>query len=207
MVPRFLTTRAHGALPSRYVRRMATPSSDVTLGASPPPFALPDVTTGRIVSLAEARPAGRGLLVMFLCRHCPYVKHVEAEVARLAREYEGKLGIVAISANDAAAYPDDAPPSLKEQAARAGFTFPYLYDEAQTVARAYGAVCTPEFFLFDPTPKLAYHGRLDATRTGREPANGADLRAALDDLLAGRAVSIAQHPSVGCSIKWKGGGV
>jgi peroxiredoxin len=184
---------------------MPTPSNDVPLGAPPPPFSLPDVTTGRTVSLEDVR-SGRALLVMFLCRHCPYVKHVEGEVARIGRDYGSKLGIVGISANDAAEYPDDAPASLKEQAALVGFTFPYLYDESQRVARAYGAVCTPEFFLFDAAPKLAYHGRLDATRTGREAANGADLRAALDAVLAGRAVTGPQHASMGCSIKWKRGG-
>ena len=177
---------------------MATPSNEVSLGASPPPFALPDVVSGRKMALEDVR-AGRALLVMFICRHCPYVKHVEAELARIGRDYGQKLGIVGISANDAASYPDDAPPSLKEQAERAGFTFPYLYDEGQGVARAYGAVCTPEFFLFDAKPALAYHGRLDATRTGREQANGHDLRAALDAVLAGRVVSGEQLPSVGCS--------
>jgi len=140
---------------------------------------------------------------MFLCRHCPYVKHVESALALLGRDYGGKLGIVGISANDAATHPEDSPASLKDQAAKAGFTFPYLYDESQEVARAYGAVCTPELFLFDAKPELAYHGRLDATRTGREPAHGADLRAALDAVLAGRAVPGPQVPSVGCSIKWK----
>jgi peroxiredoxin len=174
------------------------------LGSSPPPFSLPDVTTSRSVSLDAVRRDG-ALLVMFLCRHCPYVKHVEAEVARIGRDYAGKLGVVGISANDAASYPDDAPASLAQQASLAGFTFPYLYDETQSVARAYGAVCTPEFLLFDATASLAYHGRLDGTRTGREPANGADLRAALDAVVAKRAVSATQIPSMGCSIKWKRG--
>jgi peroxiredoxin len=186
---------------------MATPSNELLLGSAPPPFALPDVSSGQRVSLDDVR-AGRALLVMFLCRHCPYVKHVEAEVARIGRDYSGKLGIVGISANDAVTYPEDAPPSLKEQAERVGFTLPYLYDESQDVARAYGAVCTPEFFLFDAAharPALAYHGRLDTTRTGREPANGGDLRAAIEAVLAGLPVAGAQHPSVGCSIKWKRG--
>jgi peroxiredoxin len=181
---------------------MATPSNEIVLGSAPPPFSLPDVVSQRTIALEDVRRGG-AVLVMFLCRHCPYVKHVETEVGRIGRDYAGRLGIVGISANDAATYPDDAPASLKEQAALAGFTFPYLYDEGQTVARAYGAVCTPEFFLFDSTPKLTYHGRLDGTRTGREAANGSDLRAALDAVLAGRALSGVQHPSVGCSIKWK----
>jgi len=178
--------------------------SPLTLGSPPPSFSLPDVTTGRAVTLDDAR-ADRALLVMFLCRHCPYVKHVEAEIARVGRDYGDKVAIVGISANDAITHPEDAPASLAQQAAVAGFTFPYLYDESQDVARDYGAVCTPEFFVFDPKPALAYHGRLDSTRTGREPANGADLRAALDAVLGNRAVSSAQVPSMGCSIKWKRG--
>jgi peroxiredoxin len=184
---------------------LAMPSQSVLeLGSSPPPFSLPDVTTSRSVTLDDLRGSG-ALLVMFLCRHCPYVKHVEAEVARIGRDYAGKLGIVGISANDAVSYPDDAPASLAQQASLAGFTFPYLYDESQRVARAYGAACTPEFFVFDATASLAYHGRLDGTRTGREPANGADLRAAIDAVLAKRSVSASQIPSMGCSIKWKRG--
>jgi hypothetical protein len=142
---------------------------------------------------------------MFLCRHCPYVKHVEAEVARIGRDYGERVTIIGISANDATTHPDDAPASLAQQAALAGFVFPYLYDESQSVARAYGAVCTPEFFLFDSKPALAYHGRIDDTRTGREPANGADLRAALDAVLANRPVASEQFPSRGCSIKRKRG--
>jgi peroxiredoxin len=181
---------------------MATTSVELLVGTPPPAFSLPDVVSGRILSLEEVR-GDRALLVMFLCRHCPYVKHVEAEVARIGRDYAGKLGIVGISANDAATYPDDAPASLKEQAALAGFTFPYLYDDRQSVARAYGAVCTPEFFVFDAKPALAYHGRLDASRPGREASTGTNLRAALDTVLAGRAIEGPQAPSVGCSIKWK----
>lgn len=181
---------------------MATTSTDLVVGTPPPTFSLPDVVSGRVVSLEEVR-AGRALLVMLLCRHCPYVKHVEAELARIGRDYGSKLGIVGISANDAATYPEDAPAGLKEQAVNASFTFPYLYDESQNIARAYGAVCTPEFFLFDAKPLLAYHGRLDASRPGREPATGSDLRAALDAVLAGRTVEGPQAPSVGCSIKWK----
>ena len=181
---------------------MTASSTDLALGAPPPPFSLPDVVSGRTTSVDEVR-LGRALLVMFLCRHCPYVKHVEAELARLGRDYGERLGIVAISANDAVSYPEDAPESLKEQAKNAGFMFPYLHDESQSVARAYGAECTPEFFLFDDKPSLVYHGRLDATRPGREPANGRDLRAALDTVLAGTKLTAPQSPSVGCSIKWK----
>jgi peroxiredoxin len=179
-------------------------STDLSLGSLPPEFALPDVVNGRVVSLADVR-AGGALLVMFLCRHCPYVKHVEKAVADIGRDYRGKLGIVGISANDAAMYPEDAPPRLAEQALAAGFAFPYLYDESQSVARAYGAVCTPEFFLFDAKPGLAYHGRLDDTRPGRGPATGNDLRHALDAVLAGRPVEGPVVASVGCSIKWRRG--
>ncbi len=178
--------------------------SELSMGAALPAFSLPDVTTNRLVSSEEVR-AGRGLLVMFLCRHCPYVKHVEAELARLGRDYGARLGIVGISANDAVSHPEDAPKSLAEQARVAGWAFPYLHDESQAVARAYGAACTPEFFLFDASRALAYHGRLDETRPGRGAANGRELRAALDDVLAGRPVSARIEPAVGCSIKWKRG--
>jgi thiol-disulfide isomerase/thioredoxin len=181
---------------------MAAQSGEITLGSPPPPFSLPDVVAGRTVSLDEAR-AGRPLLVMFLCRHCPYVKHVEAEIARIGRAYDGRVSFVAISANDAKSHPEDAPASLKEQAESAGFGFPYLYDESQSVARAYGAVCTPEFFVFDHAAKLAYHGRIDGSRVGRDTPTGADLRAALDAVVAGRAPAPPQYPSVGCSIKWR----
>ena len=181
---------------------MAMTAKDLALGTAPPRFALPDVTTGRRVSLDDFA-TGRPLLVMFLCRHCPYVKHVEPEVARIGRDYADRVGIVGISANDVVAYPDDAPAGLKEQAQLAGFTFPYLYDETQAAARAYGAECTPEFFLFDGKLRLVYHGRIDASRVGHEPPDGADLRAALDAVLAGRPVRESQIPSVGCSIKWK----
>lgn len=141
---------------------------------------------------------------MFICRHCPYVKHVEAELARLGRESPRGLGIVAISSNDALAYPEDAPPSLAEQARLAGFDFPYLYDEGQEVARAYGAACTPEFFLYDAQRRLRYHGQLDDSRPGNgKPVTGADLRAAIEAMLAGKPAPTPQRAAVGCSIKWR----
>ena len=142
---------------------------------------------------------------MFICRHCPFVKHLEKGLAQLGRDYEGKgVGIVAISSNDAANYPDDAPESLAEQAHELGFTFPYLYDETQEVARAYGAACTPDFFLFDDGLKLVYRGQFDDSRPGNGvPVTGKDLRAALDALIAGQPISPEQHPSLGCNIKWK----
>lgn len=181
----------------------ATPSHMMALGTAAPEFALPDVVSGATVRMSSIAP-GQPLLVMFLCRHCPYVVYVQAELARLGRDYQGRVGMVAISANDAAAYPDDAPPSLRAMAGEQGFVFPFCYDEPQTTARAYGAACTPDFFLFDAARKLAYRGQLDASRPGSQvPVTGADLRAALDAVLAGRPVDPAQRPSLGCSIKWK----
>lgn len=178
----------------------------IELGTRAPDFALPDVVSGRIVGLADfsASPA---LLVAFICNHCPYVKHVRAGFVAFAREYQPKgLAIVAISANDAATYPDDAPAAMVREAKNAGFTFPYLYDETQAVARAYEAICTPDFFLFDRERRLVYRGRFDASRPGSNvPVSGADLRAAVDALLAGRPVPADQQPSMGCSIKWKPG--
>ncbi|GIL05712.1 MAG: thioredoxin family protein [Betaproteobacteria bacterium] len=178
----------------------------IELGTRAPDFALPDIVSGRIVGLADfsASPA---LLVAFICNHCPYVKHVRAGFAAFAREYGSKgLAIVAISANDAAAYPDDAPEAMAREAKNAGFTFPYLYDETQVTARAYEAICTPDFFLFDRERRLVYRGRFDASRPGSNvPVSGADLRAAADALLAGRPVPTDQQPSMGCSIKWTPG--
>lgn len=169
-----------------------------------PDFALPDVTTGAIVKLAGF--TGRdALLVMFLCRHCPFVQHVEKGLARLGWDNQKKpLGIVAIGSNDAFAFPEDAPESLREQAAELGFVFPYLYDETQDVARIYGAACTPDLYLFDGGLKLVYRGQFDSSRPGNDvPVTGKDLRAAIDAVLDGKPVSAEQRPSVGCNIKWK----
>ncbi len=175
----------------------------LALGTAAPDFALPDVTTGKLVSLADAQGKD-ALLVMFICRHCPYVVHIRAELTRLGRDYAGSgLGIVAISSNDPISYPDDAPAKLKEMAVDAGFRFPLLFDESQDVARAYDAVCTPDFFLFDQDRRLVYRGQLDDSRPGRGTANGKDLRAAIDAVLAGKPVSADQKPSTGCGIKWK----
>jgi peroxiredoxin len=181
-----------------------TESSMLALGTSAPDFALPDVVTKSEVSTHTA--AGpKGLLVMFICRHCPFVKHLEKALAQLGHDYKGKgIGIVAISSNDAVNYPDDAPASLAQQAKTVGFNFPYLYDETQEVARAYDATCTPDFFLFDSALKLVYRGQFDASRPGNEiPVTGKDLRAALDAVIAGKPVNPGQHPSIGCNIKWK----
>ncbi len=183
-----------------------TPSTMLALGTKAPAFELPDVVSGETITL-ETFAGKKALLVMFICRHCPYVKHVQSELARLGRDYAGSdLGIVAISSNDAANYPDDAPEKLKEMALREGFTFPFCYDESQEVARAYTAACTPDFFLFDADRNLVYRGQLDDSRPENgKPVTGRDLRAAIDAVLAGRPVDPDQKPSVGCNIKWKPG--
>jgi len=184
---------------------MAMQSAMLELGTSAPMFSLPDVVSGRTVSLDTFGDA-KALLVMFICRHCPFVVHVQEELARLGRDYQPNgVGIVAISANDASSYPDDRPDRLKAMAAEQGFVFPFCYDETQAVAKAYQAVCTPDFFLFDQSRRLVYRGQLDDTRPNRGTANGRDLRAAIDAALAGGAVSSEQRPSVGCGIKWKPG--
>jgi peroxiredoxin len=176
----------------------------VALGKQAPDFHLPDVISGQTVSL-ESFAAKSGLLVMFICRHCPYVKHVQSELARIGKDYQSHdIGIVAISSNDIAQQPDDAPKSLKSMAQELGFTFPFCYDESQAVAKAYGASCTPDFFLFDGNRKLVYRGQLDDSRPSNGlPVTGRDLRAALDALLAGQPVSQEQRASLGCNIKWK----
>jgi peroxiredoxin len=180
-----------------------TPSTMAPLGMAAPGFRLPD-TEGKLVTLADFAGAP-ALLVAFICNHCPYVKHVRAAFAQLTREYQARgVAIAGINSNDAAAYPDDSPARMKEEKAAAGYGFPYLYDETQDVAKAYGAACTPDFFVFDKNRKLAYRGQMDASRPGNDkPNDGADLRAALDAVLAGRAPAGQQWPSIGCNIKWK----
>ena len=181
-----------------------TPSTMVDLGTPAPPFSLPDVVTGRTVTLDTFKDAP-ALLVMFICRHCPFVKHVQHELTRIGADYEGRgVGIVAISSNDAAEFAEDSPHSLKTMAVQLGYTFPFCYDESQAVARAYAAACTPDFFVFNRARQLVYRGQLDDSRPGnRTPVTGSDLRAALDAVLAGIPVSGAQKPSLGCNIKWK----
>jgi peroxiredoxin len=177
---------------------------ELALGAEAPDFALPDVVSGKTFARDDFR-GQKALLVMFICTHCPFVKHVEKGLAALGEDYAGKpLAIVAISSNDAENYPDDSPAGLKRQAETMGFRFPYLYDESQAVARAYHAACTPDFFLFDGDFKLVYRGQLDASRPGNGiPVTGKDLRAAIDAALAGNPVPADQKPSIGCNIKWK----
>jgi thiol-disulfide isomerase/thioredoxin len=188
-----------------------TQSSMVELGTVAPPFELADVVTGKAFGRDDvaALGEGNGLLVMFICPHCPYVKHVEQELARIGVDYAGKIGVAAISSNDVAAYPEDSPAEMKAQAERLGFRFPYLYDETQEVAREYGAACTPDFFLFDAAMKLVYRGQLDDSRPRRGdfgndvPVTGRDLRAALDEVLAGKRPDTNQRTSLGCNIKWR----
>ena len=185
----------------------------VTLGTEAPPFELVDVVSGRAMSrddvFAAAGDDACGLLVMFLCVHCPYVKHVEAELARIGEDYEGMIAIAAIQSNDIEQYPEDGPEGMKEQASRLGFRFPYLLDEMQEVAREYDAACTPDFFLFDANMELVYRGQLDSSRPRRGgfgndiPVTGKDLRAALDAVVAGDVPSTEQRTSLGCNIKWK----
>jgi len=183
-----------------------TASTMLPLGTKAPDFQLPDVVSGKTISL-ETFAGRQALLVMFICRHCPFVKHMQAELARIGKDYGNSgIGIVAISTNDAAKYPDDAPDKLKEMAQQLGFTFPFCYDESQETAKAYTAACTPDFFLFDTNQKLVYRGQLDDSRPGNEqPITGKDLRAALEAVLTSQTVNPDQKPSIGCNIKWKPG--
>ncbi len=180
-----------------------TPSTMLPLGTPAPDFNLPD-PSGRRYALADFADS-KALLVMFICNHCPFVKHVRDELARLGRGYQQKgVAIVAINSNDVVNYPDDRPEKMAEEAAAAGYTFPYLYDESQDVAKAYQAACTPDFYLFDERRRLVYRGQLDDSRPSNGvPVTGKDLRSALDSVLADQPVSADQSPSLGCNIKWK----
>jgi peroxiredoxin len=176
------------------------------LGTTAPSFILPDVISGQIISL-DTFSGKKALLIMFICRHCPFVKHIQHELARIGRDYANKdIGIVAISSNDAESFSEDSPSSLKQMAEEQGFSFPFCYDESQETAKAYAAACTPDFFLFDDARQLVYRGQLDDSRPGNEiPVTGRDLRAALDAVLGDRPVDKDQRPSIGCNIKWKAG--
>lgn len=184
----------------------ATPSTMLELGTLAPSFALPDVISYERISL-NTFAGKKGLLVMFICHHCPFVKHVKDELARIGRDYAGRdLALVAISSNDPAVSSDDSPEGLARMAADWELTFPVCYDEQQEVAKSYAAACTPDFFLFDSARRLVYRGQLDDSRPGNgKPVTGADLRAAIDSLLSGRTVSSRQLPSLGCNIKWRPG--
>lgn len=181
-----------------------TQSKMVPLGTVAPGFVLPDTRDGSSVTFPAGHPAA-ATVVMFLCNHCPYVKHVQRELPRLATEYQARgVDFYAISSNDADAYPDDGPAQMREEGLRMGYSFPYLYDETQEVARAYDAACTPDFYVFDRSLKLVYRGQLDDSRRDNGVAvTGRDLRAALDAVLGGQPVSYTQVPSLGCNIKWK----
>lgn len=183
-----------------------TPSTMLPLGTKAPDFKLPDVVSGGMIFLSTFKDK-KAFLVMFICRHCPYVQHVKEEITRIGEDYKDKnIGIVAISANDATVYPDDAPDSLREMAQELNFTFPFCFDETQEVAKAYKAACTPDFFLFNKERKLVYRGQLDDSRPGNnKPVTGKDLRGAIETILVDRPVSLAQKPSTGCNIKWKSG--
>ncbi len=182
-----------------------TESTMLELGTPAPEFTLPDVR-GNQVSLSDFGDSA-GLLVVFMCNHCPYVKHIRTELAAFARGYASKgLAVVGINSNDVANYPDDSPEKMAEEIEQVGYTFPYLYDEDQEVAKAYRAACTPDFFLFDKARKLVYRGQFDASRPGNNvPVTGSDLRKAVDTLLAGGSIPGDQTPSLGCNIKWKAG--
>jgi len=184
----------------------ATASTMLELGTKAPEFTLPDVVSGKAVSLASFQ-GKKALLVMFICHHCPFVKHIKSELAQIGRNYAAKgVGIVAISSNDPSVSADDSPEGLQRMATEWGFTFPVCYDETQAVAKSYAAACTPDFYLFDQDRKLVYRGQLDDSRPSNEkPVSGADLRSAIDSLLSGRPVNPDQRPSLGCNIKWKAG--
>lgn len=187
------------------IRRMALTSHELPTAGSPiPHFALPDVVTGRTAT-PSTFAGSKALVVAFICRHCPYVVHVLPQLLEIAAQYIPRsVAFVGVSANDATKYPDDSPENLRDMALERRFPFPLLYDEAQTAARAFQAVCTPEFFVYDETRRLFYHGRMDASTPGNNsPCTGADLRDALDAFLAGRPAPTPQHPALGCGIKWK----
>jgi len=176
----------------------------VQLGTSAAPFTLPDVTSGKEVSL-ESLKGKVATVIMFICNHCPYVKHINSGMVQVANDYQAKgISFIAISSNDVKNYPDDGPEQMKLNAKQLGFSFPYLYDELQDVARAYEAACTPDFFVYDNNLKLVYRGQLDDSRPANStPVTGKDLRNALDALLEGKPISDKQIPSIGCNIKWK----
>ncbi len=184
---------------------VATNSTMLPLGTKAPDFQLPD-TAGKLVRLADLRGA-RALVVIFMCNHCPYVKHLRGALAQLGRDYQPQgVAVVGINANDVVNYPADSPEKMAEEARSAGYTFPYLYDATQGVAKAYRAACTPDFYLFDHEQRLVYRGQFDDSRPGNSvPATGKDLRGALDALLAGKPIASAQKASLGCNIKWKPG--
>lgn len=181
-----------------------TPSTMLPIGTVAPDFTLPDTVTGQDMAL-QALKSDIATVIMFICNHCPYVKHISNELANLAKDYQAKgVSFIAISSNDVANYPDDAPDKMKQTALDWGLSFPYLYDETQEVAKAYQAACTPDFYVFDDELRCVYRGQLDDSRPKNDiPVTGKDLRAALDAVVAGTPVDLEQKPSMGCNIKWK----
>ncbi len=181
-----------------------TPSNMLALGTIAPDFSLPDTISGKTLALNQLR-SDKATVVMFICNHCPFVKHVNEGIVSLANDYQSKgVSFVAISSNDVENYPEDSPEKMKAYAARLGYPFPYLYDESQDVARSYKAACTPDFYLFNAQMELVYRGQMDSSRPSNAvPVTGEDLRAALDNVLAGKPVNPEQRPSLGCNIKWK----
>lgn len=193
-----------GASPSSKPKTMAYATSEIALGTLAPDFALLDTVSGRLFSLRDVT-GSKATVILFTCNHCPYVLHILDKVVEVAKEYQQKgVGFVAISANDATIQPQDGPDEMRAMAQERGFTFPYLYDQTQQVARTYQAVCTPEFFVFDANKRLAYHGQFDSSRPKSHIlVTGQDLTRALDALLQGQQPSQEQHPAVGCGINWK----
>ena len=181
-----------------------TPTKAVALGFSAPDFDLPDTRTGNTVSFKDIK-GDKGTLIMFICNHCPYVKHIIRELVKIGNEYIPKgIGIVAINSNNIVKYPDDHPDKMKMLAEELNFPFPYLFDESQEIAKAYDAACTPDFNLFDANNRCVYRGQLDSSRPSNNvPVKGADLRKSLDQVLNGEQVPLEQTPSIGCNIKWK----
>lgn len=181
-----------------------TPSAMIPLGSEAPDFRLPDVVSGRDLTLGDVR-SDVATVIMFICNHCPYVKHLQDGIVRLADDYAAEgVSFVAINSNDVENYPDDSPEKMAEVAEEKGYSFPYLFDETQEVARMYDAACTPDFFIYDAAMKCVYRGQLDDSRPGNgKPVTGKDMREALDALIEGREIAPEQVPSVGCNIKWK----
>lgn len=181
-----------------------TPSAMVVLGTKAPGFNLPDTVSGKKISFTDIK-GSKATVIMFICNHCPFVRHVNHELVKLAEDYKNKgIGFAAISSNDATSYPEDAPAMMKETAIRLKYPFPYLYDETQDTAKTYQAACTPDFFIYDDQLQLVYRGQLDDSRPGNEiPVTGKDIRRALDCLINNKPVPGEQKPSIGCNIKWK----
>lgn len=181
-----------------------TPSKMIPLGTKAPDFSLPDAVSGKQFSLEELK-SEKATVIMFICNHCPYVKHVQNGLVELANDYTSKgVSFIAINSNDVKNYPDDSPENMKKVAQKMGYPFPYLFDDSQQVARSYDAACTPDFYIFDKNMKLMYRGQMDDSRPGNgKPVTGSDIRQALNSLLDGRDISDEQIPSMGCNIKWK----